>query len=67
MIRNKKMEKPYGHLLYSVSLWHIVFVFVMGKTNNFPGPKNETETETFILGLVGSRPRPRLSCLVSWN
>ena len=27
----------------------------------------ETETETFILGLVWSRPRPRLSFLVSWN
>ena len=33
---------------------------VMGKTNNFPGLKNETETETLILGLVGLRPRPRL-------
>jgi len=33
---------------------------VMGETNNFLCLKNETETETLILGLVRSRPRPRL-------
>ena len=33
---------------------------VMSETNNFPGPENKNETDTFIFGLVRSRPRPRL-------
>ena len=37
----------------------------MGETNNFPGLKNETETEIFNFGLM--EPRPRLSFWVSWN